>query len=157
MLTEAAPRATRALLARWVLCAGLLVLVAGTFLPWLRSGRTSRNSYATDGAVRRLLDVSGAAEAALRAWPFVSLLCAAAVAAVLLGRVLVGAGLAVVAALPAGAVAGWALAAPNRGLLHAATIGPAVTLAGTIIVAVGVLACASTIRSSHDRFPGRDA
>ena len=129
--------------ARVLLCAGPAVLVLGTFLPWLRSGRTDRNSYATDGAVRRLLDVDGATAAALHAWPFVSLLCAAAVALVLLGRVGPGAVLAALAALVAGPVAGWALSAPNRGLLHAATTGPVVTLAGAILSCVGVLALAS--------------
>ena len=125
--------------ARVLLCAGPAVLVVGTFLPWLRSGRTDRNSYATDGAVRRLLDVDGTTAAALRAWPFVSLLCAAAVALVLLGRVGLGAALAALAALAAGPVAGWALGVRNRGLLHAATAGPAVTLTGAILILVGVL------------------
>jgi len=150
MLTGAPASRARIALPRALLCAGPAVLVVGTFLPWLRSGRATRNSYATDGAVRRLLDVDGFAGAALQAWPFVSLLCAAAVALVLLGRTGLGAVLAAVAALAAGPVAGWALGAQSRGLLHAATAGPAVTLAGAIMTAAGVLACASV------RFTGRD-
>jgi hypothetical protein len=131
------------------------VLVIGTFLPWLRSGRATRNSYATDGAVRRLLDVNGAAEAALRAWPFVSLLCAGAVALVLLGRTVLGGALAAVAALAAGSVAVWALATPDRGLLRAALAGPAVTLAGAVLTIVGV-ACASRLGRWLERVRGRD-
>jgi len=145
----AVPARSRTTGARLLLCTGPAVLVVGTFLPWLRSGRANRNSYATDGAVRRLLDVDGVTAAALKAWPFVSLLCAAAVALVLLGRLALGAGLGAVAALAAGAVAAWALGAPSRGLLHAATPGPAVTLAGAILTCLGVLACAS------GRFTGR--
>lgn len=33
--------------------AGAVVLVAGTFLPWIRSGSTSRNSYQAAGHVER--------------------------------------------------------------------------------------------------------
>jgi hypothetical protein len=137
--------------ARALLCGGPAVLVVGTFLPWLRSGRTERNSYATDGAVRRLLDVDGLTAAALRAWPFVSLLCAAAIALVLLGRVGIGALLAALAALAAGPLAAWALGAPNRGLLHAAAAGPAVTLIGAVLTGLGVLACASGRLLGRDR------
>jgi len=147
------PAVARNAVARLLLCVGLLLLVVGTFLPWLRSGRATRNSYATDGAVRRLLDVSGPADAALRAWPFVSLLCAAAIALAVLGRHGYAALLGAVAALAAGPVAGWALATPARGLLHAAAPGPAVTLAGSIITVLGVLACAS---ARFPRFSGRD-
>ena len=153
MLTAVPARASRTG-ARLLLCAGPAVLVIGTFLPWLRSGRTSRNSYATDGAVRRLLDVDGLTAAALRMWPFVSLLCAAAIALVLLGRVAAGAALAAVAALAAGPLASWALGAGSRGLLHAATTGPAVTLAGAILTLGGVLTCASG--RIVGRFVGRD-
>ena len=137
--------------ARLLLCAGPAVLVVGTFLPWLRSGRTDRNSYATDGAVRRLLDVDGTTAAALRAWPFVSLLCAAAVALVLLGRLGLGAAFAAFAALAAGPLAGWALGARSRGLLHAASTGPAVTLVGAILCVLGVLAWASGRIIGRDR------
>jgi hypothetical protein len=138
-------------LPRAVVLTGLTLVVIGTFLPWLQSGRSSRNSYAVDGAVRRLLDVSGAADTALRAWPFVSLLCALAAAAVLLGWHRTGAGLAALAALLAGGVAGWALAAPGHGLIRPATLGPAVTLAGAAVTGLGVLACASRF----ERFTGR--
>jgi hypothetical protein len=122
---------------------GLALVVTGTFLPWLHSGRTSRNSYAVDGAVRRLLDVRGAAATALRAWPFVSLLCAVAAALLLLGFRRAGAGLALVAAVAAGGVGAWALAVAPHGLLRPATAGPAVTLAGAVVTVLGVLTCAS--------------
>jgi hypothetical protein len=141
----------RAVLARSGVCVGLALVVVGTFLPWLRSGRATRNSYATDGAVRRLLEVSGAADAALRAWPFVSLLCAAAVALIVLGYPRLGIAVAALAAVSAGVVAGWALASSSRGLIQPATAGPAVTLAGAGVTVLGGLACASWF----DRDPGR--
>jgi hypothetical protein len=52
---------------------GLIVLVLGTFLPWLGSRRASRNSYETGGALQRLLGLRAAADAALSAWPWVAL------------------------------------------------------------------------------------
>ena len=151
MLIDTPPRRAVAAVARAVTCAGLTLVVVGTFLPWLRSGRATRNSYATDGAVRRLLDVNGTVDAALRAWPFVSLLCALAVAFVLLGLHRAGLVLAVLAALAAGPVAAWALLSPAHGLIRPATAGPAVTMIGAILTMLGVLACASWF----ERFTGR--
>jgi hypothetical protein len=147
VLTDApAVRApARVALARATVGLGLLLIVVGTFLPWLHSGRATRNSYATDGAVRRLLDVNGGLDAALRAWPFVSLLCAIAVALLLLGQRVLGVVLALLAALIAGTVAGWVLASSARGLVRPAAAGPAVTIAGAAITFLAVLACASPI------------
>jgi hypothetical protein len=154
VLTRVAPprRLPRAL-ARAGVCLGLGAVVVGTFLPWLHSGRTTRNSYATDGAVRRLLDVTGALDAALRIWPFVSLLCALAVALVLVGLPRAGVGLASVAAVCAGAVAAWALFSSGHGLIRPATAGPAVTLAGAILTFLAVLACASPFHRLIGRGP----
>jgi len=141
MDTAAGPRTARATLARAGLCTGLAVIVVGTFLPWLRSGRATRNSYATDGAVRRLLQLDGTVDAALRAWPFLSLACAVAAALVLVGRRRIGAGVAAVVALCTGAVAAGALLSSSRGLLRPDTTGPAVTLTGSILTLLAVLAC----------------
>ena len=126
----------------------MVAVVIGTFLPWLRSGRATRNSYATDGAVRRLLDVSGPADAVLRAWPFVSILCAAAIVFVLLGLLRTGLVTAALAAVASGGVAIWALGTDVRGLIRPASAGPVVTLTGACLTAVGVIACASTFRRS---------
>jgi hypothetical protein len=145
MQTTVAPPRARTMLVRATLCAGLAVIVVGTFLPWLRSGRATRNSYATDGAVRRLLHVDGGLDAALRAWPFLSLACAVAAALVVLGRHRFGAGVAGLVALCAGAVAAGALLTSSRGLLRPATAGPAVTLAGSILTLLAVLACCTPL------------
>lgn len=131
-------------------CVGLLVVVVGTFLPWLQSGRATRNSYAADGAVRRLLDVSGPVDAALRMWPFVSLLCAVAAAAVILGILKIGFGLSMMAAVISGSVATVALAASPHGLVRPASAGPAVTLAGAIVAVIGAL-CALVLERHSGR------
>jgi hypothetical protein len=141
METVAAPSRGRTAVVRGLLCAGLAVMVLGTFLPWLRSGRATRNSYATDGAVRRLLQLNGGLDAALQAWPFLSLACALAAALVVLGRHRIGAGVAAVAALGAGVVAGGALLASSHGLLRPTVTGPAVTLTGSILTLIAVLTC----------------
>lgn len=64
----------------WVGCLGLIVMLTGTFLPWLRSGTARRNSYAASGLLRRLLDVPGWRSVLLHAWPFLALICAAVLA-----------------------------------------------------------------------------
>jgi hypothetical protein len=141
MLSVAAPSRRRFFgLAPAAVCAGLIVVVVGTFLPWLRSGTVTRDSYASDSALRRLLHVDGFLAALLEAWPFVSLACAAAIALVLVGQFHAGAALAVVAASCAGGVAVAVLGRTAHGLIQPATTGPATTIAGTSITLLGVLA-----------------
>jgi hypothetical protein len=152
VLIDSPTQPTTRVLPRVLVGAGLGGIVIGSFLPWLHSGRATRNSYATDGAVRRLLDVSGPVDAALHAWPFVSLLCAVALAMLLVGRAGIGGVLAGLAALAAGGVAAWALASSGSGIVRPAVLGPAVTLAGAILTGLGVLACAL----AFVRPPGRE-
>jgi hypothetical protein len=113
-------------------CAGLVCVVIGTFLPWLYSGSRSRNSYATDGAVRRLLGVEGLGSAALAVWPFVSLACAAAVAALVVGLARTAALVGALASFGAAAGAIAMLAANGSGTIQPANVGPTVTLVGSI-------------------------
>ena len=51
---------------------GLVTIVLGTFLPWLRSGTHERNSYQAGGAVRRLVEPSATVDHLLALWPFIS-------------------------------------------------------------------------------------
>jgi len=112
----------------------LVCLVVGTFLPWLYSGSRTRNSYAADGAVRRLLGVNGVGAAALAAWPFVAITCGASIAALLLGLRRTAALIGLLAA--AGGVAGASamLTAHDNGAFRPANVGPIVTLVGSLIV-----------------------
>lgn len=114
-------------------------MVVGTFLPWLRSGRTTRNSYASDGVARRLLDVSGGLDTLLRGWPFVSLACALGVALLLLGIDRIGAAVAALAAICGGGVSVGVLLSGDRALIRPDPMGPAVTLAGAVVTLVAVL------------------
>ncbi len=118
--------------------AGLVCVVVGTFLPWLYSGSRSRNSYATDGAVRRLLGVDGLGGAALAAWPFVAMACAVAIAALLVGLLRLAALVGMVAALGAAAGAVAMLAADDSGAIRPANLGPMVTLVGSLAVPAAI-------------------
>jgi len=96
----------RTLSPRIVLTSAGVLLVAGTFLPWLHSGSTSRSSYALIGLVDRL-DVApdGPATTLIGAWPFVPLLVTTAVVLAWWGRSTWSLVVAVVAALYAGGIA----------------------------------------------------
>jgi hypothetical protein len=120
--------------------AGLALIVLGTFLPWLRSGRRLRNSYETDGAIRRLLEPEGIAHAALTVWPAVSLACAVVIALFALGQRTVAFTLTLLVALTAAAVAIGALTAPSVHVVRVAPIGPVMTLvgAGLALAAVSI-------------------
>lgn len=118
---------------------GLVVAMVGTFLPWLQSGAVGRNSYAADGAIRRILQLDGVVGALLAAWPFLGVVCASAVALLVLGYVRTGATLAVLGALAAGTVSIAVLASSGSTLIHAATSGPVSTLTGSSVVLVSVL------------------
>lgn len=119
--------------------AGLLVIVVGTFLPWLRSGRTSRNSYQTGGAVRRLIGTTGIVDDLLGLWPLVGLACAVAIALFLLGARTVGTILAGLSAMGAGTASIGALATTATSYAKVSIIGPVVTLVGATLVALAVL------------------
>ena len=118
---------------------GLVVIVVGSFLPWLRSGRTARNSYETGGAVRRLIGTEGLVDDLLRLWPVIGVACAAAVALFVLGLRTLSTVLAGLSAMAAGAAAIAALAATANSLATVALTGPVVTLIGATLVALAVL------------------
>jgi hypothetical protein len=116
--------------------AGIVVLVVGTFLPWLRSGRSERNSYETGGALRRLLELHGALDTAVSAWPFAGLLCAAVIAVFAFGRPRCAAALALLTGLATGAVAVAALLVDGNSFVRPLMLGPSVTILGATIVVV---------------------
>lgn len=122
---------------------GLLVVVAGTFLPWLTSGGVHRNSYAVLGIVRRLrfLD-AGPAATAISLWPLLGTVAMLPVIAGILRwwrtaaitTLLFGA----LTGLGAGAVL--AVAGGHRPAgIALSPIGPAVTVAGALVAVVGAL------------------
>ena len=122
---------------------GLLLVVAGTFLPWLTSGGVARNSYAVLGIVRRLRFVDGGATAtALSLWPLIGMVAMApvvagilrwwrtAAVATLVFGVLTGVGAGLVLAVAGGhRAAGIGLSAS----------GPAVTATGAAVAVAGAV------------------
>jgi hypothetical protein len=115
---------------------GLVVIVIGTFLPWLGSGTAQRNSYAAGGAVRRLLTLDRPLHDLLAGWPVLGLLAAVAIAAALMGHPLYGLGLGMVVALIAGGSAGAVLGVHGNRYAHVLHEGPIWTLAGAMLVAL---------------------
>jgi hypothetical protein len=76
---------------------GMVVVVAGSFLPWVRTGRRARASFDLVGVADRLGVVrSGVVTVVAHAWVLVPLLVAVALAATALGAARVAAVLAVV-------------------------------------------------------------
>jgi hypothetical protein len=135
---------------------GLVVLVVGTFLPWLDSGQAHRNSYETGGALKRLLGLRGPAEAAVAAWPSVALLCAAVVAIFAVGLRRSAALLGLLTALGAGAVAVAALNVDGNRFIRPVSLGPIVTLAGAtavLLAATVLLTSTRSLRTSRRSSP----
>ncbi len=116
--------------------AGLLVLVAGTFLPWLQSGQVRRNSYASFGVLDRLIGFHGVTEAAIKVWPLLGLCCAAVVTA----AVVRWHGTAAVLGL---LMAGWSAAVAIAVLLRDTSAGVQVVAVGPLVTFVGDIAVAA--------------
>lgn len=107
-----------------VLTSAGVLLLAGTFLPWLHSGTTSRSSYALIGLVDRLdIAPGGPAATLIGAWPFVPLLVTTAVVLAWWGRSTWSLVVAVVAALYAGGLAA-VLAVGSSGTSIDVGVGP---------------------------------
>jgi len=127
------------LIGRFVATCGAMVVVAGTFLPWLRSGERRRSSYEILSLVDRLgYSSSGAVGWGLRLWPTVPLLLVAAVALLWFEhrRLAVGAG--VVVGAYAGAVAAAVRSASPAGIVTV-QYGSWITLIGAIVLLIGLL------------------
>jgi hypothetical protein len=107
-----------------VLTTAGVLLLAGTFLPWLHSGTTTRSSYALIGLVDRLdIAPEGPAAGLIRAWPFVPLLVTTAVVLAWWGRSTWSLVVATIAALYAGGIAA-VLAVGSSGTPVDVGVGP---------------------------------
>ena len=141
-------------LAALVLAIAVIVMVAGTFAPWLRSGQVTRNSYRTAGLLRRLLDLHGVAGAALDAIPLVALLCAVGGALFVLGCRRTAMALLTVLAIALAALSVAVLVAPSGRDISVAVWGPATTLGGASAVILVVLATSVSVHRA-DRTRGQ--
>lgn len=130
-----------------VTTAGLVVSVAGTFLPWLRSGTVQRDSYQVAGAVDHfeLLD-NPFATAALKAWIGLPMVAAACVLLFAFRLLRTGALLASVVALVVGTVSVLAaVQADGRdGVIGVTATGPVTTITGMSIALCGALGVLAT-------------
>jgi hypothetical protein len=131
-------RATCHLLAGAAL-AGAVVMVVGTFAPWLQSGLVQRNAYRSAGVLQRLLGISGFSGAALDALPFLAVLCAVAAAGYLAGWARPAAVLLILIAFAMMAVTCAVLSTSAVGQVRIADEGPMITLAGSSFAAAAAI------------------
>jgi len=133
----------RDLFSRVAVTVAAAVLLVGTFLPWIRTGRRERNSYELLGLVDRLgFAPDGWMERFVRWWPIVALLVVGAVVCAWWGQAVVSTVLALAAVAYAGGVA-WVLADRSGPALAGITV----TLAGcALLLAAACWQAATTIR-----------
>lgn len=119
---------------------GTVVAVVGSFLSWLNSGRLGRSSFELLGVVQRLGFVpNGPTRTIVRSWPVMPLLLTIGVVLVWWGWRSIGAAVASIGALYAGAIGGAvAFAAPDaRGIQI--SDAPRTTFIGAVVVLFGSL------------------
>jgi hypothetical protein len=115
---------------------GVLIVVIGSLLPWVRTGERTRSSYELAALADRLgVLPSGAATVAVRGWVLVPLLAAATVAALALGRTTIGGFLALVTGLYA-VVLAWLVETSRL----KTDVGGPMSIAGGIIAILGGIA-----------------
>ena len=139
--------------------AGLVLIIAGSFLPWVVSGSVRRSSYAVVGIIDRLgvMD-DGPIGVLVRAWPLIGVLCMTPVLAACLRWWRTAGVLGALIGLVSGVLAfGVLLIAASRGGLgiRLDPIGPAVMAAGAVLLLLGGGALAlrrnSPVRRSRTR------
>jgi len=118
--------------------AGLLLVVLGSFLPWVISGNVRRSSYQIIGVVGRLgIGDGGALAVLIGAWPFIGVLCVVPALAAAIRWWRTSAVLAILIGLISGVLSfGLLIFVAGRGgaILRLAPIGPSVMAAGAVIL-----------------------
>lgn len=124
-----------------VALAGLTILIAGTFLPWLVSGEVRRNSYEIVGVINRLgLLASGPGSVLAAVWPFLGPTCILPVLAGLLRWWRTAGVLCVLLGVTCAVLAGMALVlAVGRSAAGVSLdpVGPVTVLLGSVIAITG--------------------
>jgi hypothetical protein len=145
-----------AAVAAGVTAVGLITSIVGTFLPWLKSGSTTRDSYEVL-SLRDLAGLDGVAGSVVT-WVWVGLTPLAVVAAGL--YVVRFRRFAACVGLLFGTIGGTvALLATVQGdskgaLVGISIAGPALTLAGAVLTIVGAITVLTSTRRSAVRTPG---
>lgn len=145
---------------------GLVLVVVGTFAPWLSSGGVDRDSYAIAGIVGRLgLDGDGFGGTALSGWPFLGPIAMVALIAAILRWWRTCAWIAIAFGTLTGVIGGGVLAVAGGHTaadITLAATGPVITVIGAAVSIVGgsVILLAGRGRSrrvdqtSHESVPG---
>jgi hypothetical protein len=138
-----------------VAATGLVVLIVGTFLPWLRSGEVLRDSYQSVGALR---DVIGGSflGALLTVWLTIIPACVVCAALFLLRLRRTSAGVGCLVSVVVGTAAGLVVVQGDdpRSLISAAPAGPAVTLTGAVVALIGAIAVLAGPRGRQTELTG---
>jgi len=118
--------------------AGLLLVVLGSFLPWVISGNVRRSSYQITGVVGRLgIGDGGALALLIDAWPFVGVLCVVPLLAAAVRYWRTAGVLVILIGLLSGVLSfGLLFLVAGRGgaILRMDPIGPSVMAAGAVLL-----------------------
>ncbi|MEV4319929.1 hypothetical protein [Actinocrispum sp. NPDC049592] len=125
--------------------AGLVVLVAGTFLPWSRSGMTYRDSYESLGVLRELGFIGNV----VTVWVAMIPVAAVTIALFALGLRRSAAIVAAILSIIVGTISGVAAVqgADEGDLIGIASSGPATTTAGSALALLGAVIVLATRRT----------
>jgi hypothetical protein len=145
----------------WLAGCGLVLVVVGSFLPWVVSGTVRRSSYAIAGVVDRLgIAGDGVFAILVAGWPFIGVLCFAPVLAAALRRWRTSGLLAVVIGLAAAVLSlGILVVALGRSSLSVRLdpLGPTVMAAGGLLLVGGGLCLAVGLGSPIRHRSGRSS
>lgn len=124
-------------MATWL--AGVAILIGGTFLPWVYSGRVAKSSYSITGSLERHLNLPSWGAAIVSGWPLLGPICAGLVVIFALGLRRTAALLSLLLLVVVLLLSTGLLIVGSRaaGPITIATLGPAVTLAGAAVASVG--------------------
>lgn len=138
----------RVLIGRVVATSAALVMLVGTFLPWVTSGRRQRSSYQIFSLIERLgYSSSSVVGWALRLWPLLPLLTVIAITILWFHHRTLAIAVGLLAAAYAAIVAIAVLTASPSALVDV-EYGPVVTLVGAVDLVVALLLTIWVPRSS---------
>lgn len=143
-------RSARVHVAAGVALSGLLIIVIGSFLPWIKSGAVQRDSFEIVGVIDRLGPQDNAILAfALSGWIAVPPACVLAIGLYVLGLARTAAACAITVSVVAGTVglAIYVVGGDGFGLVTSVPAGPLTTCLGGMIALSGSLGILLRLRT----------